>query len=472
MKVNILIAGGSGHWCEINHYPAILSLKSEGIESRVAVICDPINPYTANADNYNNGRKNLTRILKRDKPLWLDPERYTKKQLRGELKKQFRKEEINVAIVATDPANHYFYANLIVKNNINIICDKPLISISDSSWKIGKARQIEQKFLKLLNKVEKNKKLNSSYTFCTPLRRRALTPFVKIAESLNQVHLKTNQGVTHINAIISSGIHRYPVEFLKGGAHGFTNGIGSLSHSSYHYIDVIAWYLQSAPGKTKYIELTLPYVFRVKDYLKKQGYQKLMELNENEQLILTKNVKLTDSILNAELDFTIHMSLFDESNNNLGLFSYTSNHTTYTPREAKYNPNILDHANEKSGGRMSQVYFNIHQGALQNWTLTKNDVVFEGNNIEIAQRLHPKLGNQYFVKKYEDAYDNQTITPKDLFISFVKKSMKLSTPKTHDKHMQSLETQRLTHRIFSASYELMAKKYTNPKSTPSVRIAL
>lgn len=47
---------------------------------------------------------------------------------------------------------------------------------------------------------------------------------------------------------------------------------------------------------------------------------------------------------------------------------------------------------------MSQIYFDIHQGALQNWQLIKNDVVFFGNNIHIKGRLHPTLGNQ--VKEY------------------------------------------------------------------------
>ena len=295
---------------------------------------------------------------------------------------------------------------------------------------------------------------------------------MKIAENLRRVQNDTNQGLTYLNAIVNGGVHRYPREFLKGGAHGYIDGVGSLSHSSYHYLDVIAWYLQCSSGNTSYLEVTLPYVSRVKDYLNKQGYKHLMELNKENSSKVVDGVELTDSILNAELDFTIHLKLFDKFNNMLGLLSYSSNHTTFTSRETKYDPEMLDHTNDKYGGRMSQIYFDIHQGALQNWLLTKNDVVFEGNNIEITQRLHPALGKSYFTKKYTDAYDSQTVTPKDLFVSFVKKSMGLSVPKVHDEHLQLLTTQELTHRIFSASYELIASDFIEPDKVHKIKINL
>ncbi len=271
---------------------------------------------------------------------------------------------------------------------------------------------------------------------------------------------------------MNGGVHRYPAEFLKGGAHGFVDGVGSLSHSSYHYVDVIAWYLQSAPGSISSIELTLPYVGRVKDYLAKQGYKELMHLNQEDSSKVVEGVELTDSIMNAELDFTIHMQLFDKSDTKLGLFSYTCNHTTFSSRRTKYDPEMLDHANDKYGGRMSQIYFDIHQGALQNWLLIKNDVVFEGNTIEVTQRLHPNLGDTYCKSAFADAYDSQTVTPKDLFVSFVKSSIGIPVPDSHDKQLQLLDTQELTHRIFSASYELLAKNHVEPNVLSSIRIPL
>lgn len=472
MIVNFFIAGGSGHWSELNHYPAILSLQNEGIDARVAVICDPINPYTVNPKHFKVGRNNLEKILERDKPIWVNPTEFTEDELKQHLSKLFKEEAITIAIIATDPTQHYFYADFVVEQKVNVLCDKPLIVVPDASWNVMQAELIEQRFQHLLRKVRANQQVNPEYRFCTPLRRRALAPFVKIADSLEDVYKKTGQGLTYMNAIVNGGVHRYPAEFLKGGAHGFVDGVGSLSHSSYHYVDVIAWYLQSAPGNVSTIELTLPYVGRVKDYLAKQGYKELMQINREEASNVAEGVVLSDSIQNAELDFTIHIQLYDSNHTKLGLFSYTCNHTTFSSRRTKYDPQMLDHANDKDGGRMSQIYFDIHQGALQNWLLIKNDVVFEGNTIEVTQRLHPELGHSYWKSEFADAYDNQTVTPKDLFVSFVKMSVGMPVPEVHDEQLQLLDSQELTHRIFSASYELLAKNYEEPNTLPCIRISL
>lgn len=310
---------------------------------------------------------------------------------------------------------HLFYAEWAVDKGINVLCDKPLIVVPDASWKPKKAALIEKRFRTLFD--------NS-------------------------------------------------IEYLKGGAHGYIDGVGSLSHSSCHYLDVIAWYLQAAPGTLARVGVSLPYVSRVKDYLAKQGYEQLMYLNNEDPSIVEAGVGLPESVLNAELDFTIHLHLYDKADRKIGLISYTSNHTTFTPRTTKYDPDMLDHTNDKGGGRMSQIYFDIHQGSVQNWLLTKNDVVFEGNDVDITQRLHPSLGQNYSKMSYTDAYDSQTVTPKDLFASFVKKTIGLPVPEKHDEHLQLLNSQELTHRIFSATYELIAQQYVDPSSNQEISISM
>lgn len=471
-KVNFLVIGGSGHLCELNHYPAIRSLKREGIHARVVAICDPQDPRATNADHYKVGRKNLKAILSSDNPLWIDPGVYKKIELKRALSELAQKEAVNIVIIATDPAHHYFYADWAVGKGINVLCDKPLVVVSDASWNPEKAKLIEKRFEALYKNVERAQEKNPDYRFCTPLRRRALSPFVVIAENLQAVHEKTGEGITRLNAIVNGGIHRYPVEFLKGGAHGYLEGVGSLSHSSYHYLDVIAWYLQCAPGNVSKIGITLPHVSRVRDYLAQQGYEQMMHLNDETPAVVAQDVVLPERVLNAELDFTLHLHLYDYSNSKIGLISYSSSHTTFSPRTTKYDPNMLDHANDENGGRMSQVYFDIHQGSVQNWVITKNDVVFKGNHIELTQRLHPKLGAAYSKKEYANAYNDETITLQDLFVSFVKKSVGLQIPAEYDRHLQLLSTQRLTHRLFSSAYELIAEEYVSPGRYNKIMIDL
>ncbi|MCA9329385.1 Gfo/Idh/MocA family oxidoreductase [Candidatus Saccharibacteria bacterium] len=469
-KVNFLIIGGSGHLCELNHYPAILSMKNEGINTRVVAICDPEDPRSTNPGHYKVGRKNLNTVLSSDNPIWINPEKYEPTQLKHYLSQIAQKEDVDIVIIASNPSSHYFYSDWAVDEGINVLCDKPLVVVPDSSWKPEKAQLIEKRFRALYKKVEKAQKINPNYRFCTPLRRRALTPFMSVAKELTSAYEQTKEGITYINAVVNGGVHRYPAEFLKGGAHGFLDGIGSLSHSSYHYLDILAWYLQCAPGEVAKIDITLPHVSRVKDYIAKQGYSQLLRLNNEKTSVVTHGIKLPDRVLNAELDFTIHLHLYDKQNRKIGLISYTSNHTTFSPRTAKYDPDVLDHANDKNGGRMSQIYFDIHQGSIQNWSIIKNDAVFTKNHIETVQRLHPKLGKSHQKRKYTNAYNSQTITLEDLFVSFVKKSVGINVPEKHDEHLQLLNSQKLTHRIFSAAYELIAQDYTNPGNRDVIEI--
>ncbi len=72
-KANLLIIDGSGHLCELNHYPAILSIRNEGIDTRVVAICDPQDPRSTNPKHYKAGRKNLDAILLSYNPIWINP---------------------------------------------------------------------------------------------------------------------------------------------------------------------------------------------------------------------------------------------------------------------------------------------------------------------------------------------------------------------------------------------------------------
>ena len=362
-------------------------------------------------------------------------------------------------IITTNPTYHYFYCAWGIENNINILCDKPLVVNKNSSSDLKNAKSIQNNFENLERLYEKAKKKNSKYMLCTPLRRRALTPFIDIANNLSRVYKKTGEGIRYMSVITNGGLHRYPVEFLKGGAHGYLDGVGSLAHSSYHYIDIIAWYLKLAQGEATKIRIILPYIFRVKDYLSIKGYKNIKNLIEENSSKINDDIELSNNILSSELDFTFHLQLLNKKNIPLGLISYSSNHTTFTPRQVKYDSEITDNANNPLGGRMSQLYIDVHQGALQNWQLIKNDVVFHGNEITTIGRQHPLIGIPYRKTKYSEAYEKGTISPQDLVISFIKYSGSLKISNDHFSLLSTIDNQKLTNRLFSKFYEKIAEDY-------------
>ena len=450
--VTIIIAGGSGNWSEQNHYPALTQLQQDGFSVSVKAIIDPHDPYTL------QHKKHLSSILHRDNPQWINPANKTTAELEKELHLLSTTIQPDLMIIATDPVYHQFYSKWSIEHNIHVVCDKPIVVTKDASWKPSAAKTIQRLYDELEKLYFKRKQTNEKYLFITPLRRRVLTPFIRIADELGDMYTKTGEGIRYMTMIINGGLHRYPVEFLKGGAHGYLNGVGSLAHSSYHYIDVIAWFLQQARGDTSAITLTLPYVSRVEDYIKTKKYSFLQSLVEKDRNTLDNSVVLPESVLHAELDFTVHMQLQNQTGKPNGLISYSANHMTFTPRTAQYNPVVIDHANQPDGGRMSQIYMDIHQGAVQNWQLIKNDVVSQGENISLIGRKHPNLGDVYIQENYTNAYESG-MSPKDILQQVIRTIVGEDIEHTQLSLVATFETQRLSQRLFSLMYELLAEEY-------------
>lgn len=452
-QINIFIVGGSGFWSEQNHYPAILQLKKEGMNVKVVAICDTRDPYV------ENNRPNLKEVLAIDKPIWILPSGTTFAGIEKKLNSFIATTKIDIVIVSTNPINHYVYSKWAISHDINVLCDKPLVVTKNASFNLVNAKEMQGKFEEIEKMHIQARKKRKNYIFCTPLRRRALTPFVQIAQEIEKIYNKTGESIRYMNLISNGGLHRYPIEFLKGGAHGYLDGVGSLAHSSYHYIDIICWYLQLAKGDISRIKIELSYILRVRDYINIKGYQNIQKIIEGRNVNSQTHISLSQNILNCELDFDFNLHLLNSKNDPIGIISYVSHHTSYSPRSVKYDPKTIDPAHDKNGGRMSQLYMEIHQGAMQTWQLIKNDVVFHGNNIDIIGRQHPKIGTPYKKETFNEAYDTNTISPKDLLKFFIKYSAGIKVPKKYLNLLSTIDNQKLTNRVFTKFYEIIAEEY-------------
>lgn len=460
-KANVVVAGGCGQWSDKTHLAAIMDLKRQGIDVRLVAVCDTINPSSA------KNRPNLSELVRLDAPLWIDAGSKDYCAIMKELDRIHQGIGIAAFIVATNPVYHYGYSAWAINNGINVSCDKPLVVTRNAASDLERAEQIWPQYLELRRRVLKAKERDERYMAVCPLRRRSMPMFVNIADSLAAVHSETGEGIRYLNMIVNGGLHKYPIELMHDGAHGYLDGVGSLSHSSYHYVDLLAWYISSAMGKTYELEIELPYLFRLRDYIDMRGYSTLMKLIEG-NTSLDVNVQLPEAVLNSEQDFTFHMKLKDTDRKLTGLVSYSCNHTTFTPRTQRYDSTLAEHAESKSGGRMSQLYLDIHQGALQNIQLVKNDVVFFGNTITTTKRVHPVLGSD--VKdSVGDAYVNGAITPSEMVGNFIRYSAGMDFDRTVLDATTRYEDQVFTNRIFSKFYELMAKQAAGiPRSSDTI----
>jgi hypothetical protein len=96
----------------------------------------------------------------------------------------------------------------------------------------------------------------------------------------------------------------------------------------------------------------------------------------------------------------------------------------------------------------------VHQGALQNWQLVKNDEVFNGNEIEVTHRVHPKVGSNTERLTYDDAYEKSS-TPKNLVESFLLSD----NEEPAGKDLQDIHSQQLSQKLFSMAYLKIAEEF-------------
>lgn len=461
--VNIIIAGGSGLWSEKNHYPAILSLKNKGLIVRVVAICDPVNPYLNQKGEIRNS---LKQVIDSDRPVWIDTTGKQPDEIAQELDTLL---DISAIIVATNPVHHFFYCKWALSRKINILCDKPIVTTVNSSSSPKAALGINKNFEILWNIYAKNRQADPSYLFCSPLRRRALEPFVEVQQSLQQISDRHQEDIRHMSVVVNGGIHKFPLEYLKGGAHGHIDGVGTLSHTSYHYIDIIAWYLKSTAQQLRFIDIELSNIIRVKDYLATKSYSALAKLIGDDSVTVSDHPELSTAILETELDFVFTLKLNNSKRQRLGTVTFTVNYTGFAPRQVQYDPEITEYAHSKKSGRMSSVFFDIHQGALQQWQIHKNDEAIADHKILLNHNLHPLIGDGSSPRVFENAYEGVTTT-KDLFKNFIELLAGIKIAQKDIDLLSSIDSQKLTMRIYSAMYEKIAEDSANQHSLKTIDI--
>jgi hypothetical protein len=459
-KVNIAIIGGSGYWSDRNHNKNILELKDK-LEIQLTAIVDPTDPRTVNINN------NTLKLCDIDNTVWLNPRDF---QNTDELVKNLKeKYGVNLVIIASSPCAHFEYGMSCLKYGINVICDKPILSNYNASTDIVAASRIREKYNELLGAYYLARKQHPNLMFHSILRRRSLESFTKVASELDTVYKKTKAGINNMTILINGGVCKLPAELSNPGAHGYLDGVGSLSHSAYHYLDAIAWFISKAPGKTVEIVPKLNYVTRIKDYLDAQTYMPVANsINVSSESLLRP--KLSKETLGCELNVGFTFLMKDKENIQVGIMSLLFNHISFTTRTSNYDKLIREPGDHKGGGRMSQSFIDVHQEGLQNWQIMKNDVALDDNTILLQGRRHPSIkGDRFEYQKYENAYDTG-ISMKELLAHAFKSIMEEKDLVGHS-IVRELPEERLAVDIYTACYELIARDYNNESlQVPGIKI--
>ena len=453
-QINILVIGGSGHWANLNYYNNIINFrrKESKIIIKVRAIIDTQNPYKQNT------KSNLKKILVEDNPVWINPLDY---KCIKQVFSKINELDIEIAIISSPPILHYEYLTFCIKNNIDTICDKPITCSFGSSNNQIKATSIFRKYKKIVKLYEKQLRVNPNLNIVTILRRRGLKCFTEIADEISSNHDRYGVGLNNMTLNVNASKLLYPSEILHNGAHGLCYGVGSLSHSAYHYIDLIAWFVSIAPGDAKYLKISLNYAYRLKDYLFNKDYKTIGKINNENIKAYNPNFLLSKQTLNTELNTVYNLELLNSNRKKIGNILFSYNQVGFSPRTNPYNGSWDDPANVHGGGRMSSFIFNIHQGGILSCLIQKNDIVFEGYEIRSEVRRHPNTAvnkkKEHETFLYKDPYNSGT-TLNNAFSDFV---FYVSRKKKIINHpiIRSIKSERLSMGIYAKFYELISQPW-------------
>lgn len=458
-NVRVAIIGGSGFWSEESHHKHLLALEKD-YPVRLVAIVDPVDPHTVKV------HENLQMILSKHNPEWLNPKDFeSTDQIITQLQEKMN---VNLVIIASTPCTHFEYGVSCIEHGMNVICDKPIISHNNAATDPVAANQIVEQYDVLLEKYRAAKKKYPNLLFHSILRRRSLKAFMHVAEEIEKVHKATGAGVNNMTIIVNGGKYKFPAELNAAGAHGYLEGVGSLSHSAYHYIDVMTWYLTNAPGVTAKIKPQLNYVFRISDYLKAKSYEPLAKtIKESQEALQTP--ELTKETLGCELNAGFSFNLYDSKDQMVGAISFLFNLISFTPRVLRYDKNVHEPADRKGGGRMSHIIMDIHQDGLQTWQIVKNDIVFEDNKLHAVGRRHPHIeGEPYEELTYEKAYHSGKTL--DVFLGEAISSVANDAPIENHPVIRSLEEERLATELYGTCYKLLADNFAGNSQTYEIMV--
>jgi hypothetical protein len=458
--LNALIIGGSGNWCNQSHLEAILALKLRGYPLQVTAICDPVPPSART--NYQN----LAEIVELDNPIHFFATESS--ALFEKLTSLHASHVFDFVIIACDPIFHYDYCRWAANLSLPVICDKPLVLTQDAAWNLSAAQQIQIKYEELQQLCLKNKT-----EIILPLGRRNDSVFIGAIRHLRETYEQTGEGISYLHLLANQGVKRFKQEFLHAGSHGYISGAGSGSHTFYHFLDIIAWFLQNAPGKTTRMKLVMPYIYRVQNYLHEEKYRHLQHaLNDPN---LDADVTLPLSVLAAEYDFNLQLHLLDENNHPTGMMQVFSSHSGYSNRTSAFQSEIECPEHFAEGGRMKQFYLDIHQGSVQNIQIHRNNKAFEKYKAYIYHQVNPllkKSGTSVEEDYFESELTNEKQRKSSVVTLAIKKLLDLRLTAHEQQSLSGFHNQALTQKIFSCLYEMMAYQYQPREVVPDFNIEI
>ena len=158
--------------------------------------------------------------------------------------------EITHLIISTEPKAHFMYLEFALKNNINVLTDKP-ITVVKNMTSLSSIEKIRKQYYELIELAKK-----STGTCKVMCQRQYHKGYEKIKEVLTDTVNKYKMPITNIDIFHSDGAWEM-LHDLEKENHPYRYGYGKLFHSGYHFIDLLSDFIKindSLGGNKKIVD--------------------------------------------------------------------------------------------------------------------------------------------------------------------------------------------------------------------------
>ena len=145
--------------------------------------------------------------------------------------------DITHIIISTEPKAHFMYLEFALKNDINVLTDKP-ITVTKNMTSLNSIKKVRKQYYEILELAKHSK--GSCKVMC---QRQYHRGYEKIKEILEKVVDEYKVPITNIEIFHSDGAWEMPHDLEKEN-HPYKYGYGKLFHSGYHFIDLLSDFIK------------------------------------------------------------------------------------------------------------------------------------------------------------------------------------------------------------------------------------
>lgn len=236
---------GVGYHARRTYVPHLKTLRQEGRAMlRVAV---DLEPFRERVTKY-------THSMEPDAELVFVPpfEGLMPSEVAQQLNEVVKRTGVTCCIISTEPLAHKSYGLWAISAGLNVITDKPISAREKAVTDFEAAYGIAQDYLDIANAyVALQKRVEKPTFFMVNSHRRYHPGFYCVFDMIKEIQNKTHCPVTNIISTHCDGKWRLPSEIVDEPYHPYRTGYGKVSHSGYHFFDMLYNFMRAGWTESK-----------------------------------------------------------------------------------------------------------------------------------------------------------------------------------------------------------------------------